>query len=154
MSKVVILSIGIICIALSIFLNSIFPDLPAYKVNFLNLLLGIVIGTYASAILYYKSQFLNELQAVWEMLSSRVIPHEIYCIDQGAPVYDSSLNFLFNMQQTTTVKIRYDLGPQWYFLNGWRRARMVEMYEIRADAEVTRIFRARYSDLKKPQNQI
>lgn len=154
MLKVVILAIGIVCIGLSIFLDRIFPDLTAYKVNFLNLLLGIVIGTYASAILYYKSQFLNELQAVWEMLSSNVVPHEVYCIDQGAPVYDSSSNFLFYMQQRTTVRIRYDLGPQWYFLNGWRRARMIEMYEIRTDAEGTRIFRARYSDLNKPDNQI
>lgn len=100
-------------------------------------------------LIYYKSEFLNELEAVWNMVSVGFKPNDKYIIKQGLPVYDASSTYLFDMQQDTTVKIRYDLGPQWHFLNGWRRARMVEMYEIKLDGTIPRIFRTRYSDLNK-----
>ena len=150
LKKVMVLSIGFLCIVLVVFLDQIFGALERYQTNLVSLILGVILGTYSSAIIYYKSEFLNEVEAVWSMLSSKIKPHEKHLIKQGAPVYDQNTNYLFDMQQPTTVVVRYDLGPQWYFYNSWKRGRLVEMYEFIPDQEhISIIFRARHSDLEK-----
>ena len=109
-----------------------------------------MIGTYTSAILYYKGEFFNEVEAVWSMLSSNVPLNAKHTIERGAPVFNKDIRLSYTVSQAKTVITRYDLGAEWYFDNGWRRGRLVEIYEDNYDESAAPpIEVARYSDLKK-----